>query len=242
MFSRGFGGRDTPRTFQACERLWADKPRAVKRYDRVKLGNETYLYRGRDCFVAKFHDNTIVRYLPEHKTIHACGFDNSPTTQGRIGVLAGVRMSSNSKLGYEQSVRVNGFPYFDGMRIDNYGNIFEEDKLPDFKEVPKKEVVRQYVALFSKIKKLTLARWEVGEWNDRSAISYGTTLHTFQQLLKLEEEVNAGETHLDSVRLFSLFGAFGRATTHDDMMKLLRDDLRVPYYTHYDGYETIEVK
>jgi hypothetical protein len=75
MFSRGFGSRDTPRTFAACERVWNDKAVAVKRYGKVKLGEQTYLYKDDG------------RYYPEYKTIHGCGWEGSPTTQGRIAAL-----------------------------------------------------------------------------------------------------------------------------------------------------------
>src|SRR5574343_1574983 len=102
MFSRGFGSRDTPRTFAACERVWNDKAVAVKRHGRVKLGENTYLYKGGDRYYATFHGSTIVRYCPEYKTIHGCGWEGSPTTQMRIAALAGVSMHSNSRLGYNE--------------------------------------------------------------------------------------------------------------------------------------------
>jgi hypothetical protein len=242
MFSSGFGSRETPRTYQACERVWKDKAIAVKRHGRVKLGNETYLHQGGDRYYVTFHGNTIVRYYPEYKTIHGCGWEGSPTTQMRISALTNVPMRSDSSKGYKEPVRVDGYPYFPGMRIDNYGCVFDEDKRPDYKEVVKKEIVQQYVKLFRKLSKLTLARWELGEWKGRATHSSGTTRHNFNQLLMLEEQINAGETFLDSGALFGLFNSFGAVKHHDDMMKALRDDVRRWYYAHYDGYKTLEVK
>ena len=263
MFSRGFGSRDTPRTFAACERVWNDKAVAVKRYDRVKLGENTYLYRGDGRYYATFHGNIIVRYYPEYKTIHGCGWEGSPTTQGRIAALTGVSMHSNSRPGYEEPVRVGGHPYFAGMRIDNYGYVFAEDQRPDYKEVVKKAVVHKYATLFRKIGKMTRGRWELGEWKERAHSIRDAGNFKFKALLRIERSIAVGDTFLsteDVAELFGvyntltshtapiaalrdgLFGVYNPLTSHTALIAALRDGLRHQYYAANNGFETIEVK
>jgi len=241
MFSRGFGSRGTPRTFAACERVWNDKAVAVKRYGRVKLGEKTYLHKGNGRYYATFYGNTIVRYYPEYKTIHGCGWEGSPTTQRRITALTGVSMHSNSRPGYKEPVRVGGHPYFAGMRIDNYGYVLAEDQRPDYKEVAKKEVVRQYAALWRKLTKLIASRWAIGEFNE-------AMLHTSVSreiaLFTCERQLIAGPNcWLDTESVTLLLGPVtqrGEALT--EIVRAARDALRDTYYTRNDGYETIEVK
>ncbi len=242
MFSRGFGSRDTPRTFAACARIWNDKAVAVKRYDRVKLGEQTYLYKGDGHYYATFHGNIIVRYYPEYKTIHGCGWEGSPTTQGRISALTGVGMHRNSSLGYKEPVRVGGYPYFSGMRIDNYGHVLAEDQRPDYKEVVKKAVVQKYTNLFRKIGKMTHGRWELGEWKERAHSVRDASNLQFIALLRIERSIAAGETFLITEDVAELFGVYNTLTSHTAFIAALRDGLRHQYYFVNNGYETIEVK
>jgi hypothetical protein len=242
MFSRGFGSRDTPRTFAACARVWNDKAVAVKRYDRVKLGEKTYLYKGDGRYYAAFHDNILVRYYPEYKTIHGCGWEGSPTTRGRIAALTGVSMRRNSRLGYKEPVRVGGHPYFDSMRIDNYGYVFAEDQRPDYKEVVKKAVVQKYANLFRKIGKMTRGRWELGEWKERAHSIRDAGNFEFIALLRIERSIAAGETFLSAEDVAELFGVYSTLTDHTAFIAALRDGLRHQYYCANNGFETIEVK
>ena len=242
MFSRGFGSRNTPRTFADCARIWNDKTVAVKRYGRVKLGGNTYLHKGDGHYYATFHDNTIVRYYPEYKTIHGCGWEDSPTTQMRIAALTGSSMHRNSRPGYKESVRVNGHPYFDGMRVDNYGYVLDEDKRPDYKEVVKKAVVQKYVTLFRKIEKMTRGRWEIGEWKERAHAIRDAGNLQFRALLRIERSIAAGETFLGGGDLNELFGVYSALTDHKAFIAALREGLRHQYYSANAGYETIEVK
>ena len=242
MFSRGFGSRDTPRTFAACARIWNDNAVAAKRYGRVKLGEKTYLYKGDGCYYATFHGNIIVRYYPGYKTIHGCGWEGSPTTQGRISALTGVSMHSNSSLGYKEPVRVGVYPYFAGMRIDNYGHVLAEDKRPDYKEVVKKAVVQKYANLFRKIEKMTRGRWELGEWKERAHSTRDAGNFEFKALLRIERSIAAGETFLSAEDVAELFGVYSTLTDHKTFIAALRDGLRRQYYAANNGFETIEVK
>lgn len=244
-FSRGFGTWGTPRTFAACKKMWdeASTRKLAKGY--LKLGDNTELrYSGYDggFFYATFHNNTIVKYFPEYKTIHGCGYEGSPTTQGRIRALAGVHMHSNSALGYEQGVRVGGYPYFAGMRIDNYGKVFPEDQKADYKTVTKKEVTQRYTNLFRKLEKVTIGRWELGEWPDGMPLPEGSP---FAALMLIEEQFAKGDMFVPhDVFAIAIRPAAGIHKTGDlrAVLKCIKETYRSDYVRRNDGYETLEVK
>ena len=243
-FSRGFGSSTTPTTFAACQRMWNDASERKKAKGYLVLGRNTELHWNGylACFVATFHNNAIVEYFPEFKRIYGCGHSTSPTTQGRISRLAGVHMTQNSRLGYDETTRVNGWPYFDGMRVDNYGHVLEEeDQKPDFKTRPKKEVVQRYTSLFRKIEKLCTGRYELGEF--RSTGPYNPTVSQREALPLIETLIAEGETFIP-FRLMRAILPFHQTTDTPfrDHLKMVKENCRESYYKANDGYETIEVK
>ena len=238
MFARSFTTK-VPTTYEECARWWNDHPRSVKQSGDVAIAGNTRLHKFDDHYAASFHGHYIVLYYPDHKVIDACGYSGSPTTQGRIARLARVSMYSNSSLGFNECVRVDGSPYFAGMRIDNYGHVFAEDRRSDFKEVHVKAVVQKYVTLFRKIEKLTRGRWEIGEWKEREAERH---VRSWQALLRIEAALAAGETFPNSADLRTLFSVFPLMVGHKEIIGALRDEHRHDYYRTNDGYETIEVK
>lgn len=235
MFSRGFT-KPVPRTYAACERWIADHAREFKRKGFCVLGYNTELHQTKDYFFVTFHGSSIVRFYPEYKTINACGYEGSPTTQQRISSLANVSMGSNSRCGYNNTVRVNGYPYGANMRIDNDGYVI--DKYPDTKTVNKKEGVQQYITLWRKIEKVLAGRWAVGEWAKYKGADLFLTVGA---LLHVEKVLASGETflaHDDVVRLF------GTQITQPDIklaVKAAREALRHDYYRRNDIYETLEI-
>ena len=241
-FSRGFGSSSTPTTFNACQRLWlqASARKLAKGY--LILGHNTGLYKsGEDCFYVRFHHNVIVTYYPEYKVIHARGYSESPTTQDRISRLAGVYMSNNSSLGFNERVRVNGYPYFDGMRIDNYGRVLKEDQRPDFKTRPKKEVVQRYTNLFRRIEKLCTGRYGLGEF--RSTEPYNPTVSQREALPLIETLIAEGETFIPFRLMCAILPSHQTTDTpFRDLLKRVKESCRDSYYKANDGYETIEVK
>jgi len=240
-FSRGFGSRDTPKTFAACQKMWNDASDRKKAKGYLILGTNTELSWNeyRSTFEVRFHNNCIVEYFPEFKIINACGYSTSPTTQGRISALTGCYIAQNAGLGYHESTRVNGFPYFDGMRIDNHGHVLEEDRRPDFKTVAKKEVVQRYTNLFRRIEKLCIGRYELGEW----ANTDNGNLTGSEALRLLENALAEGETFLPGriVRCILPFHATVD-TSFRELLKTAKETYRGHYYKANDGYETIEVK
>lgn len=248
----------TPRTYQACERLWTDRSTTVNRHGRLTLGHNTYLRRRDDgTFEATYHDNVIVRYHPDHKVIDACGYSRAPTTQARISALANVHMHSDSSLGFTQNIRVNGYPYFDGMRIDNHGYILPEDIRPDTKRVERKEVQLQYTRLFRWLDKVLLARYELGEFETAPAHTSTPINRGVNALLDLDSVRLQGGSFPSAAMVCDLLwsspgiyteaGRYKRdSSTPPAPLRAVLADLRAAYrknyFRHHDGYETIEVK
>lgn len=235
MFSRGFTTK-VPRTFAACEQWLIDHAREFKRKGFCTLGYNTELHQAEGYFFATFHGNPIVRFYPEYKTIDACGYEGSPTTQGRISALANVHMSSNSRCGFDEHIRVSGYPYRANMRIDNYGNVL--DKHPDTKTVNEKEVVKQYVALWRKIEKTLAGRWAVGEWAKHG----GTDMFlSIRALMHVEDALDSGETFLPHDDVVQLFGTYTTKPDLKDAIKAVREILRHDYYRRNGAYITLEI-
>lgn len=244
-FSRGFGTRDTPRTFAACRKMWGEASTRKLAKGYLKLGDNTELHYSEydgGFFYATFHNNTIVKYFPEYKTIHGYGYEGSPTTQDRIKALAGCHMHSNAALGYEQGVRVNGFPFFDGMRITNEGHVFPEDQKADYKTVTKKEVTQAYTNLFHKLERVTIGRWELGEWPDGMPLPEGSP---FAALMLIEEQFAKGDMFVPH-DVFAIAirpaAALHKANDLRAVLKCIKEKYRHDYVRRNDGYETLEVK
>lgn len=240
------GWKPLPRTYAACQQLWEEKARSVARYGYVTLADNTLLRRGKDgeYFYVTFHGNRIVVYYPEVKVIDACGFENTPTTQDRIQRLTGVQMHSNARLGYAQNVRVDGWPYFPGMRIDNFGNVLKEDQRSDFRTVPKKAVTLRYTTLWKRLYKVLLGRWEVGEFKQENYTRSWNENRAQQALLECEDVFRCDATFIPhEVAMDLLFGGnntLGKELA--DHLKHRKAQLRDWWFYRNDGFETIEVK
>lgn len=227
-----------PKTKAACQKLWDEASTRKKAKGYLTVAGNTDLYAVGDHFTLTFHRHDIVKYYDGYKVVDACGYSGSPTTQGRITSATGAYMASNTSLGYEQSVRINGYPYFDGIRIDNYGHVLEEDRRPDFKEVNKKPVVSAYTTLFRRIEKLIAGRYDLGEWKETP---YQSTSAQWDALMHLEGEIAAGESFLSTEQVFILLGSNTHLRDLHARLSGIKDDLRRQYYTHNDGIERIEV-
>lgn len=236
-----------PKTYGDCLMRWERYSRTVARHGRIAVGYNTYLYRRSDRFVAEFHGHPIVTYHPGYKVIDACGYENSRTTQERLYALTGARVYSNKALGFHQNIRVNGYPYFSGMRIDDFGHVFEEDRKPDTKTVPVHAVAMQYAKLWRNVYKHLLARWELGEFQLAEAPSgKGYGLGMSSALVKIEQALQAeGVVFLPHDAVAELL--YGDTTPEPPIqLKTLLDirkaQLKSWWMHDRNGYEDIEVK
>lgn len=226
-----------PRTKAACQKLWDDAtPRKLAKGYLTVAGN-TNLYVVGDHFTLTFHGHDIVKYYDGYKVVDACGHSTSPTTQGRITSATGAYMGSNTSLGFEQSVRIDGYPFFDGIRVDDYGQVLEEDRRPDYKTVNVRAIVNAYTSLFKRIEKLIYGRYELGEWRE---CPYQSSSAQWDALMGIEAEIAKGGTFLTSNDVRTLLGNSQNTDLHE-RLTAVKEDLRGKYYARNNGYERIEV-
>ena len=226
-----------PKTKAACQKLWDDAtPRKLAK-GYLTVAGDTELHIEYGVFTLKFHGHDIVKYLDGYKTVYGGGYSTSPTTQGRITSATGASMHSNGKLGYEQTVRIGGYPFFDGIRVDDYGQVLEEDRRPDFKQVNVKAVVSAYTTLFKRIEKLIYGRYELGEWADGT---YHSMSAQWDALLNIEDQLATGDAFPDSDDVRTLLSTSVR-TDLRERLTAVKEALRDKYYARNNGYERIEV-
>lgn len=238
MFGNAHFRGDTVRTFAACEKLWNEASNRKKAKGSITLGCNTELWKYNNRYEVTFHGNAIVEYYPDHIAIFGGGYASSITTQGRIRAFAGVRIGNDSRCGFEDTSRINGYPFFDGIRVDNFGRIFPEDIRPDRKQVVRHEVSLQYTRLWRELKKQIAARYGIGEFDNRTMPTGYARQRAFEQLT---EQLEKGEW-LDTAAVTQVLGPVSfHKCTFDKVIAQARDDLRDWYYRDNDGYEIKEI-
>ena len=236
MFSNTNGLRNTPKTYRECEELWTPR-RANKGYCTL-AENTTLEYRkayGDDPghFAITFYRTVIALIYETHTALFAGGHD-SPTTIGRINSFTRARIGVDSSRGYEQNLRINGLPFFDGIRVLPNGQVFPEDVRSDFYTRPKKQVVQDYIKFFNWIKKNLRLRYQLGEF--KSGDWDGRTL----DLAGLNQMRLRGEDFIPHDMATALL--MGYVTGEfEASIAYARDRYRAAFYTMFDGYERIEV-
>jgi len=235
------GLRYCPTSYESCQRLWEMKPRSVSRSRRITLGSDTTLHYdpAEPCFTVRFYSMVVVTFHPSHAVITMGGYCGSPTTRDRVWNLTGARVHSNSKLGYEQPIRVGAYPYFDGIRVDHQGVVLEEDRRPDYKMRSVMSIVHQYTALFRRIERLCEARYNLGEFSGAD----GSTMGALAALSLIEGRIGLGETFPPRDEMRVLLGACSRpCDTFSEHLSAIKGLLQDHYYRTNGGYERVEVK
>lgn len=235
------GLRYCPTSYESCQQLWEKKPRSVSINGYITLGNATTLHYdpAEPCFAIRFYSHVIVTFHPSHAVITMGRYRGSPTTRDRVRNLTGARVHSNSKLGYEQPIRIGAYPYFEGIRVDHQGVVLEEDRRPDYKMRSVMSIVHQYTALFRRIERLCEARYNLGEfrYTDWSAMA------ALAALLSIEKRIRQGETFLPRDEMCALLSACPSSygTLHEHLVHV-KVFLRSHYYHANGGSERVEVK
>lgn len=235
------GMRYCPTSYKSCQQLWEKKAHSVSRIGHVTLGNATTLQYdpAEPCFTVRFYSHVIVTFHPSHAVITMGRYCGSSTTRARVWNLTGASVHSNSKLGYEQSIRIGAYPYFEGIRVDHQGVVLEEDRRPDYKTRFVMSVVHQYTALFRRIERLCEARYNLGEFR----YAEWSAMSTLAALLSIEKRIRQGETFLPRDEVCALLSACPSSydTFHEHLLGV-KASLRGHYYYANGGSERVEVK
>lgn len=239
------GYKALPKTYDACDRMWQQASARARAKGFLVLANNTTLHKGNGCYTARHQSTDIVTFYPKVKVVNAGRWSESPTTQDRITRLTGARMSSDRSLGVHENIRINGWPFFNGIRIDNFGCVLPEDQRPDKKTVVVKEVSLRYTALWRRIHKALAARWEVGEFSHRDFNGQWSLNKCQGALLEIERMFGAGEAYAPyELAMDLMFGGPNTIASGglQDVLKHRRAHLRDWWLNCNNGYETIEVK
>lgn len=218
---------------------WFSRQHAITRNKGTKkLGSNDEIIRFGSEFVFEFHGHRIAWYTPEYTRLYTCGWTDSPSTVTRLDDLTrasiyrtGCRDPRHTKL------RVNGLPFFEGIRILPNGNVHPEDVRPDVVTKKRPEVVQAYTRLFRQIKNSLRTRWEVGEFAGIAHYMYPD----YRTLCRVTTLFAEGKTFIPHEWVSSLL-ATRRGYSFDESVNYLRETLRNEYLRNNNGFYDEEVQ
>ena len=230
-----------------------DYARKAKRNNYKKLTHDVYLYeRGglTPYYSVRLFSTDIVDIYPDHQVLHAGGWHTMRTCK---------EMNEWSTLGWgatlvKGSIRINApyaprgsLPFHNGMRIDNSGRVFMEDRLPDEIEKTKPEVVREWKKLTMPLTRNVRSRCAIGEFNDVIGEQKVYGRRDREAIAVLEDMDPEYPDHAQVRDLMMLVDQrsgkrFERTLrTPIQRWEASLSMLRPSYYQQNDGYMTIEV-
>ena len=218
-----------------------------------KLANATYLYKrtdnaGVERYEVKLYSTTVVTIYPDHQRITNGGWVSQVTCKiiKQFSCLSG-HIGGYSKCGFEDTFRINGLPFFDGIRIDNTGEVFRQDRRSDWKREIRKEAVTAWKALHMPLTKALRGRFDLGEFDEVRYIGSGVYNKGLQILTDMDRQFPA---HEDVVGIIALtprghrprgYRAVSTVRTPMERWVLALGELRLDYYRKNDAYMRIEV-
>lgn len=234
MFSNPNGLRNMPKTYSDCEALWT--PRRAKKGYFTLASNTTLTFNERyGRFEVTYWRTQIAHIYPSYTAMFTGGHDSSPTTIGRLNSFTRASIYTDSSLGYQQNLRIDGVPFFDGIRVHPNGRVFDEDRHSDFFTRPKKDVVQSYVKLFNWIKKHLRLRFHLGEFEHDDWDGRTLDLAGLNQM-RLGKDEFVPHQMVKALFMARPTGEF------EECISVAREHYRDAFYKLFDGYETIEVK
>lgn len=224
--------------------------RKAKRNNYKKLTHDVYLFDFGDHFRVRLFSTDIVRIYPDRQELHSGGWHSMRTCK---------EMNDWSALGWgatlvKGSIRINApyaprgsLPFHNGMRIDNSGRVFMEDRMPDEVEKVKPEVVREWKKLTMPLTRNIRARCAIGEFNDvmgeRSV--YG---RRDREGIAVLEDMDPKYPDHAQVRDLMMLANCDKGKRHERTLRTPIErweatlaSLRTSYYQQNDGFYTVEV-
>ena len=223
-----------------------------------RLDRNLYLYDRGDYFAVRLYSTDIVHLYPDYQRLY-CGGWHSQLTFKCMNEWSCVFgwVGNDSKCGFDTTTRIQGLPFFDGIRIDNCGEVFPEDRHSDWKRVVKPEVVKAWKALHMPITKALRGRFDLGEFNESEYANGNLHLHAksvLAQLMELDREFPSHEAVMSLLSwapnkrwlsAYCVFGARGWNNWHhlniQERWRCVLNTLRDTYYREHGGYMRVEV-
>lgn len=217
-----------------------------------KLANGTYLYKrgaeGEEHYQVKLYNTVVVDIYPDYQILSTGGW-HTPLTCRIIKEFStlGGWIGNNSKCGFEDTFRVNGYPFFDGITIDNCGHVRREDIRSDWKQVAKKEIVQKWKALHMPITKALRGRFDLGEFNECGP-GHTPSPHFALSVLEGLDPIFPDHSEVLTVLALSAqrvkprgWGVVAYERTAEERWRAALNELRMVFYIENDAYMSVEV-
>lgn len=161
-----------------------------------ELGRNARLHAHKDYFSVVLYSTEIVRIYKDHYAI-SMGRWETRTTADAIEAVTGARISMQTVPCRESNVRVNGYPYFPGIRVSPAGAVLPEDRRPDVFSRVTSEGAKEYTALFRWLRKVLEVRGAMGEFGNLPPTPPGRSHRIRLSLLvELHRLWQAGEEYI----------------------------------------------
>lgn len=193
----------------------------------------------------RLHGNVIITAYPDYMELSDAGW-NTPTTRARIWSIGNVNVYNDSRCGFIDTQRIydhprgKGLPFFNGIRVDYNGRIFDEDVRSDFRRRVDRKIQQQYTRLHKGVWKKLAARVALGEFVDMEPkISVAA-----ERIFRLERMGEAKYPAWEDVEYFTIRRNWNDPTAEftADVWKTQINAMRGEYYRSYDGYYNEEIK
>ena len=202
-----------------------------------KLGRNNEVFNFGGEFVFEYYGRRIARYTPEYTRLYTCGWGSSPSTRVRLNDLTRARIYRlGSRDPRHTKLRVNGLPFFEGIRVMPNGSVHPEDVRPDMVTKKRPEVVQAYTRLFRQIKNSLRTRWDLGEF-DGIAHYMCPDYRTLCRVITLFAE---GKTFIPHEWVPSLL-AIRHGWSLDESVTYVRNTFRNEYLRKNNGFYDEEI-
>jgi len=227
-----------PKSYSDWVVWFSRQPTVTRNKGTKKLGRNEEIISFGSGFVFEFHGHRIAKYTPEYTRLYTCGWGSSPSTRVRLNDLTRARIY---RLGCRDprltKLRVNGLPFFEGIRVMPDGSVHPEDVRPDVVTKKRPDVVQAYTRLFRQIKSSLRTRWEIGEFDGLAHYMY-PDYPTLCRVIALFAE---GKTFIPHVWVPSLL-VIRQGRSFDETVNYVRDTLRNEYLRNNNGFYDEEIQ
>ena len=229
---------DAPKTFTEWTDWFSRQSAITQNKGSKKFGSNDEIRTIGNEFVFQFYGHRIARYTPEYTYLYTCGYDSASSTIVRLNDLTrasiyrlGSRNPRHTKL------RVNGLPFFEGIRVMSDGSVHPEDIRPDVVTKKRPEVVKTYTWLFRQIKASLRTRWALGEFDGLNC-SLPPDYDALCRVLALFAE---GETFIPHEWAAALL-AIRQGCSFDEVIDKARESFRDEYLRNNNGFYDEEIQ
>ncbi len=232
---------DIPKTFTEWTDWFSRQSAITRSKGSKKFGRNDEISTLGNEFVYEFYGHRIARYTPEYTRLYTCGHASSTSTVIRLNDLTYAsiyRFGSRNPL--HTKLRINGLPFFEGIRVMPDGSVHPEDVRQDVVTSKRHEVVKAYTRLFRQIKDSLRTRWEIGEFDEVYALDY-LPPYDYMALERVVALFAEGKSFIHHEWVLPLL-AIHQVGSFDEVINAVRERFRNEYLRNNNGFYDEEIK